>query len=73
MSVEIDSPAMEAGIQSGDIITGMGANSLHRFSDFVSALKNEEIDKEETITVYRNAQGSYKKLEVEVFFDSYNK
>ncbi len=73
VSVEIDSPAMEAGIQSGDIITGMGANSLHRFSDFVSALKNEEIDKEETITVYRNAQGSYKKLEVEVFFDSYNK
>lgn len=72
-SVELDSPALNAGIQSGDIITNIGGNNIYKFSDFVNALKGIPIDSEQEVMIYRYSQGSYKKITSEVHFDRINK
>jgi len=73
LSVERNSPAMSAGIQSGDIIAKIGDVQITRFSDFVLMLKSIEIDTSEKITVYRSVKGEYKEVEIEVDFNEYNK
>lgn len=73
LSVEIDSPAMRAGIQSGDIIDEIGLTKIAKFSDFLIVLRSEELDTTETFTVYRNSQGVYKRIDLEVYFDTVKK
>lgn len=63
-SVEMDSPAMHAGIQPGDIIFGIGNSNITNFSDFTAAMRNEAIDKELTVKLYRAVKDTYKELTV---------
>ena len=53
--VEMDSPAMAAGIQSGDVITSLGERKIENFEDLTLALK--EIDKPEPLQVSLQRQG----------------
>ncbi len=64
-SVKIDSPAMIAGLQSGDIITNFGGLMVNRFSDFVGAMRNVDTSGPITITAYRAAQDTYKEITFE--------
>lgn len=73
LSVEFDSPAMKAGIQSGDIISKLGGISITRFSDLVALLKEIDLDTTESITVYRSVQDSYKEIELEITYNQLNK
>lgn len=73
LSVELNSPAMAAGIQSGDIVAKIGDTAITRFNDLVLALKNIEIDTTEKIVVYRSVQDTYKEVELTVSFNEYNR
>lgn len=72
LSVEFDSPAMKAGMQTGDIITSIGPSSISRFAELVSALKSISLDSTETVVVYRSVQDTYKEVFLEVEFNSLN-
>ncbi len=64
--VELDSPAMNAGIQSGDIITSVGKVSTLNMFYLVSALKNLSPDTNVTVTVYRSVQGVYREIKFDI-------
>lgn len=68
LSVAMDSPAMKAGIQSGDIIVSMGSSSISKFTDFLVLLRTEEEGKTYPYVVARKSQDTYKNIELEVTF-----
>lgn len=62
--IVMDSPAMKAGIQSGDIITAINEMPILSFSQYVEVLNGYE--PEESITVYISRQGTEEYREIEV-------
>jgi S1-C subfamily serine protease len=50
-SVEPGSPAAKAGIASGDIITGVGGESIDTWSDFVRSVINRKIGETVTLSI----------------------
>ena len=69
LSVEMDSPAMKAGIQSGDIIVGTPLTRINKFKDFLILLRGFNPGDTETIVVFRNSQGEYKQINLEISFE----
>lgn len=68
--IDMDSPAMQAGIQSGDIIIGMGKNEVSSFADYVKILNNWQPQESQTISLMRQSQGGYKTAKVAVIVGS---
>lgn len=64
--ITMDSPAMNCGIQSGDVITGIGEKDIVKYSDLTEALLNTEPETTVTITVQRQSAGEYQPMELEV-------
>lgn len=64
--IKMDSPAMVAGIQSGDVITGMGEKEIKGYSDLVSALMEVQPDDMVKITLMRQGPEEYVQMEVDV-------
>lgn len=62
--IVMGSPAMKAGIQSGDIITAIDGISIPSFSQYVDVLSDYE--PEETINVKINRQGAEEYSEIEI-------
>ena len=64
--IEMDSPAMEAGIQSGDVIVGIREKEIHTYEDLVNALM--EVQPNETVPVKLLRQGpeEYVQMEADV-------
>ena len=62
----MDSPAMKAGIQSGDVIVGMEGEEITSFADYHAALLSCEPDTTVTVTVMRQGQEEYQEMEIEV-------
>ncbi len=60
----MDSPAMKAGIQSGDIITAIDGIAIPSFSQYVDVLS--DYAPEETITVKISRQGTEEYREIEI-------
>lgn len=54
--VEVDSPAMKAGIQSGDVITKVGDAGIGSLGDYHKAVLKQEAGK--TITLYGQRRGA---------------
>ena len=69
LSVEMDSPAMKAGIQSGDILAGTPITRINKFKDFLILLRGFNPGDTETLVVYRNSQGEYKQINLEITFE----
>jgi serine protease Do len=61
-SVTEGSCADKAGIQAGDIVTGLGDTKIESYSDLVTALRNYKAGDTTTITVYQ--AGAYKDLTI---------
>ena len=72
-SVGLDTPALYAGIQSGDVITKIGDVSITRFAEFLNAIRNIPLDTDTTITIKRNVQDTYKEMVYNISFSKYNK
>jgi len=62
--IVMDSPAMKAGIQSGDIITSIDRMAIPSFSQYVDVLADYE--PEETVTVKISRQGAEEYSEIEI-------
>lgn len=67
--IEMDSPAMVAGIQSGDVIVKMGTEEITSFGDYNQAVMTLLPDTEVTLTVMRQVQEEYQEMTVDVILD----
>ncbi len=66
--VELDSPAMSGGIQSGDVITRLGTADITSFEDYMEQLMKYQPGDEAVITVQRYSQGEFHEMTFDVNF-----
>ena len=65
-SVSMDSPAMLAGIQSGDVITEFDGNEIHTFADLTKAILKSEKEKKIKVKLERETASGYSNMTVKV-------
>ncbi len=68
--IVMDSPAMVAGIQSGDVIVQMGTVPVESFADYRNTLMGLLPDTELTLTVMRQVQEEYQEMTVDVLLNT---
>ncbi len=64
--IEMDSPAMLAGIQSGDVLTGMEGKEIYTYGDLVNMLKDKEPEEVVEVTLMRQGQDEYVQMDVSI-------
>ena len=64
--VDMDSPAMQGGIQSGDVIVGMDLTNVTCMRDYTNYLVKCNGDDVLTLRVMRQSQGEYKEMTFEI-------
>lgn len=64
--VEIDSPAMIAGLQVGDVITAIGEKEIKSVNNYATALMQLEIGRNAEITIMRRSQNGYKEIKLHI-------
>lgn len=72
-TVVMGSPAMEAGIQSGDVITKIGTMEIKNFSDYTKAIAAGQPDDDAIVTVMRYARGEYTDMTFDVTYTTLSK
>ena len=63
--VALDSPAMEAGFQSGDVITAINGETVFAAEDYEKMLRGLTVDDTVHITYERQSAGDYISLEID--------
>lgn len=63
---DMDSPAMRAGIQRGDVIVAIGERSVQNFTEYSNALMNQEPGETVEVTIMRQAQEEYREMRFEI-------
>ena len=66
IKTEMGSPAMKAGIQSGDIIKAIGSDEILTYEQLINRLAQFSPDDIITVTVRRQAPTDYIDMEIEV-------
>lgn len=66
LDVEMNSPAMLAGLQKGDIIVGMDESIIEDYADFARAMHSANVDQIVNIKLMRPSQGIYKEMSMDV-------
>lgn len=66
VEVNTDSPAYNAGIQSGDIITSMGGKTIVTMKDFQILLEKSSTGQVIPVTVSRSGREEFKKIQFQV-------
>lgn len=64
--IDIDSPAMKAGIQSGDIIIKVDQTEIVTYGEFISCINKTQKDQVLTLTIARQGQEQYQEMQMEV-------
>lgn len=64
--IEMDSPAMIAGIQSGDVITRVGIDEVTNYNDLLNLLYNKEPEDVVNITLMRQGMNGFQSMRVTV-------
>lgn len=64
--VAMDSPAMLAGIQSGDVIVGVGKYSVIDMDDYTGYLVKSNPEDTLTLKIMRQSQGEYKEMTFDI-------
>lgn len=64
--IEMDSPAMTAGIQSGDVITRVGNTEITNYNELLNVLYNAAPEATITVTLMRQGIDSFQEMTVEV-------
>lgn len=65
-SVLMGTPAMQAGIQSGDVIVGMDDTEITSFNEYVLFLNVTSPNQEVKVKIMRQSQNEYREMEVVV-------
>lgn len=60
--VDLDSPAMLAGIQQGDVIVNINERSIGSFNEYTNMLMTTEPGTAIEMTVMRKSQEEYKEM-----------
>ena len=68
--VEMDSPAMLAGIQAGDVVTAMDDNAVSSFSNYCTQLMRMEPGQNVELTVMRQAQDEYREMNFNIVLET---
>lgn len=61
---DMDSPAMKAGIQSGDILVSLDGNEIKGYQDYINAIGKLTTEEEIPITVMRQTAEGYTEIEL---------
>lgn len=69
--VDIDSPAMDAGIRSGDVIVKFGTTSVNSFTDYKSALLKAQAGDTIVISLMRPGREKYMEVTYEIALESF--
>lgn len=64
--IVMDSPAMAAGIQSGDVIVSLDGKEIKSFKDYTEAVRQTRPGEVVEMVVMRQGQQAYRKVELEV-------
>lgn len=64
--LDMDSPAMLAGIQPGDVIIAVGEKTVNSFNEYSNALMALEPGETVDVTVMRQAQEEYRSMEFNI-------
>ena len=64
--IEMDSPAMTAGIQSGDVITMVGSATITNYGELLNLLYTMEPEDTIAFTVMRQGMNGYQRMKIEV-------
>ena len=64
--IEMDSPAMEAGIQSGDVITKIGERTINSYGDLVRFLMEAAPEESISVTLMRQGPEEYVQMNIGV-------
>lgn len=64
--VLLDSPAMRAGIQKGDVIIRMDDSSVNNFSDYVSFMSTKNPEESVRVAIMRQTQIGYREMYVSI-------
>lgn len=64
--IDIDSPAMHAGIQKGDIITKIDNRSIMSFDEYTSVLLQLDTGSEISLLVMRQVQNEYRSMDIKI-------
>lgn len=60
--VDMDSPAMRAGIQQGDVITGINERDISTFNEYTGVLMQTQPGETVMVEVMRQSQDGYKEM-----------
>lgn len=69
--VVVDSPAMDGGIQNGDIIVKLGTKDIKSFSDYTNAINKSQPGDIAVVTVMRPGKDEYKEFSYEITLEAY--
>lgn len=69
-TVKLDSPAMEAGIQVGDVITKLGEKEITSMASFSYNLYQLEVGETVEVTIMRPSQGTYKECNFQIVLEN---
>lgn len=72
LDVKMDSPAMNAGIQRGDIIVEINEAPVLGFDDYMKILLQAEADTTAMVKLQRQVQGKYKEMQLEILLGIVN-
>lgn len=64
--IDMGSPAMENGIQKGDIIIRVGEKEITSAIDYMNAIRGYSVDRNVVISVLRSSQDSYEEMQFSV-------
>lgn len=64
--IQMDSPAMEAGIQSGDVIVKLGTQEISSFTEYQEVMRSLAPDTTTTVTIMRQGGQDYQEISVDV-------
>ena len=68
--IVMDSPAMVAGIQSGDVVVKLGTEEIATFQEYNKEMMSLVPDSQITITIMRQGQDEYQEMAVDVILDT---
>lgn len=63
LDIDMDSPAMEKGIQKGDIIIRVGEKEIRSVADYMNAIRGYAAGRDVMISVLRYTQEAYEEME----------
>ncbi len=64
--IEMDSPAMTAGIQGGDVITAIGEEQIGTYADLIKVLAERKPEDIVSLTLMRKGPEEYVQMEVDI-------